>query len=368
MTLACDFVTLSPMPRKSARLSPKNRKRKTKKLKARYRKIAYAMQLSAVFLISTIFLGGYLVYKYLNMNFAAAYSGNTFYADERLTPSVAYIVVDSFEGDTPEISRLEYIIYDKNNKKVLKYVLPVKTIVDVPGDFGEATLSKIFLVASLNNDNPLDAGIQIVSNVLFRTFGFGVDYYIVTNETLSTAFDEYLNEGKYGEFVSLNNILEMRQVMKTNISVKKFYELGNFIKGIPSDRVFSREITQGYLNNMSIIDDEIKDTSFESIVSQERYSIAVLNGTEYEGLAVFGSRVVDNVGGRVVAVNNSDVLYENSYVISGDPSCYTAGYMADIFGISNIMSKEEAFDFSDNELDRADLVIILGLDTATRLY
>jgi hypothetical protein len=356
------------MPRQPARLASKHRKRKKRKTKARHKKLAYVIQLSSIFLVSTIFLCGYLVFKFLNSNFAAAYSDNTFYADEKVTPSVAYIIADDFEGDTPEITKLEYIIYDRNNKKVLKYTIPVDTIVDVPGDFGEATISKMFLVASLNNEDTVDKGVELLNNILFRTFGFGVDYYLLTSEKLEDSFDRYLYEGKYWDLLSVGNILEMRNVMKTTISIKKFYELGNFVKGIPADRLVTREITRGYFEDMSIVDEELKDISFESTVSAERYSIAVLNGTEFKGLAGFGSRVVDNAGGRVVAVNNSDILYENSYVIAQEPASYTVGYMADVFGISNIMSKDDAFEFSDNELDRADVVIILGLDTATRLY
>jgi len=39
-----------------------------------------------------------------------------------------------------------------------------------------------------------------------------------------------------------------------------------------------------------------------------------------------------------------------------------------VLGIKNVISKEEAQRFNENEVDRSDITVIVGFDTADSLY
>jgi hypothetical protein len=356
------------MPRKSVRLTPKNRKRTTRKSKGGKSNFPSVFTTVLIFSISALFLSGYLLYKLVLVNFAAADDGFTGYRDRKPIPTLAYIVVNDLHSNSLELTHLSYTFFDTATKKLVRYNIPVDLTVDMPGEFGEATLSKAFLIAALDSEKPLEQGRELIENTIFKIFGSGVDYFILVSEENASKLDRFVNEGRVSWLLSRDTLIAPRQLMSTNMPVRKFYEIGTFMRSLPQDRQVVHDITSRDLDDASNIDEALRDMSLESVISQERASIAVLNGTDSPGFARFGSRVVQNAGGRVVAVNNSDTLYDESFVVAQDINSFTARYLAEVFGISKMVEKEMAFNFSEDEIERADIVIVLGLDTASALY
>ena len=128
-----------------------------------------------------------------------------------------------------------------------------------------------------------------------------------------------------------------------------------------------KELSNTYIENPGLLDEELLDLTFDSIISREKKSIAILNGTSISGVANYGSRLVNNIGGRVVAVGNTQNDYEKSVIISDDPTTESTQILQKIFKIENIISDFEAGKFNESEIDRSDITIIFGLDFAKSL-
>ena len=103
---------------------------------------------------------------------------------------------------------------------------------------------------------------------------------------------------------------------------------------------------------------------FDLVLSKEKKSIAVLNGTDQSGVASFGTRVIRNFGGRVVATGNTNESYEESILIVDDPTSESTRIISEIFGIKNIILYSDIRGFSESEINRSDMTIIFGLDFA----
>jgi len=108
--------------------------------------------------------------------------------------------------------------------------------------------------------------------------------------------------------------------------------------------------------------------NFDGDVAGEELSVSLLNGTDYSGVALFGARLVTNSGGRVVAASNASSRYDVSYIITDVRDSATLSYLSRVLGINNIISKEDAQKFNENEVDRSDITVIVGFDTADSLY
>jgi hypothetical protein len=121
------------------------------------------------------------------------------------------------------------------------------------------------------------------------------------------------------------------------------------------------------LENSNIIDEEFMDLTFDSELSNEKKNIAVLNGSVEPGVAGFGARVIKNFGGRVVAVGNTKNTYEESTIITDDPISESTRIISQIFGIERIVLYSEAHNFPENEINRSDVTVILGIDFASSL-
>ena len=69
-----------------------------------------------------------------------------------------------------------------------------------------------------------------------------------------------------------------------------------------------------------------------------------------------------------MAVSNASSRYDASYIITDIRDSATLSYLSRVLGIKNVISKEEAQRFNENEVDRSDITVIVGFDTADSLY
>ena len=96
-------------------------------------------------------------------------------------------------------------------------------------------------------------------------------------------------------------------------------------------------------------------------MAKEAKSIVVLNATSLAGVASFGARVVNNLGGRVVSVDNAENKFSEDFIVTDDPNDYSVRLLSGVFGISKVISKDVAKQYvTDNQLHRADILLILG--------
>ena len=73
------------------------------------------------------------------------------------------------------------------------------------------------------------------------------------------------------------------------------------------------------------------------------------------------------MGGRVVALGNADRTYSTSIIVADDPDSETCKLLSRVFNIKNVVAKSEN-SIQEHEVDRSDIVVIMGFDTTEELY
>jgi len=350
-----------PVKRPKSTHLDKTRKQRTKLRAEKVKKIAV---ISFSFLLSTLFLFGFILYKKVSQNFVSAESYNSYSLSNDHFPTFSYIVVDSFSSDPIVVDKMEFVILDKESKKALIYTIPLNYIIDVPGRYSTEEFSKIFALGGLNAPDKLMGGLLLTNKTIFDLFGFKVDNYILVDRSLKDDFDKFVHGGALFPLLDFSNLPDVKSSFRTNMSLPEFYNTYLFLKSLPADRSIRETLTFSYMQNPALLDNVIQDLTISSPISLEKKNIAVLNGTDISGIAQLGSRVVRNMGGRVVAVGNSVSKYDESMLVVDNKNSETVRFLSHVFGVTKVLGKEEAFDVEENEIDRADITLILGFDLA----
>ncbi|KKT12188.1 MAG: hypothetical protein UV89_C0003G0002 [candidate division WWE3 bacterium GW2011_GWB2_43_22] len=299
-----------------------------------------------IFLTAFIFLAGYSIYKYLNQAFASASSPSSYSISDNKIISLSFIEVESITADPVIIKGLKYIVFDKNDEKISIFDLPLNLRVDMTGKFGEEEISKVFALGALNSTNVTEDGIKTVNNTVMRIFGYSIDRYILVNEeSAETLLNSFSGRG-LSEILNLQVASDLKKYTVSNLSITEYYSLVKFSGGLVKDRISTYSVTQQDIDDSGNLDSQIKDM----------------------GVALFAARLVTNSGGRVVAASNASSRYDVSYIITDVRDSATLSYLSRVLGINNIISKEDAQKFNENEVDRSDITVIVGFDTADSLY
>ncbi len=348
------------MPKKTLRVYRKKTYSKKKAKTPDYiKRVAGA---AIVVVLSLSFLSAYSFYKKLTAGYASAFSSSS---HDLLTSeyyTLAYVGVDSFSKKTVKPEFIQLFVVDKGTKKMIVYNIPLDTQIDVPGIFGVEPFSNIFALGMLSESSDLNYSADLVSRSIFKLTAFPVDRYLLV-ENAAAEFTKSLLYGqlKISGDIDLNML---KYSIKTNLSLQEFYDFYNFANTLPSDRIIQKEYLDIYKNEPILLDEEFMDITFDTSFSNEKMSISILNGSAEPGLATFGSRVVSNLGGRVVAVGNTVKIQEKSKIIAESTSARSVYYLSSIFGIEDIIEKSELNEMYEGEISRSDITVILGLDFA----
>jgi hypothetical protein len=284
-----------------------------------------------MFIVSIIFILGLGFYKKVTENFASASSPNSYSINTSDVYTLLYISDDAYY----------FNFFDTRNKKIISYKIPLELTLDVPGKYGVEEISKLRALGKLYAK---DDEMLLVTRSLIKLFGYKVDKYIVSGRPLTFSIGDFYQE-----------------IENSNVSLSDAYFMYSFAKSLPSDRLIKKDFTSNYSDHQELIDSEIKDITFDSKVALEKKSVAVLNGSDMPGLAIYASRIIENEGGRVVSVGNSQIPYEESLLVVDDPETETVTQIVRSFGIGKVLRKSQSL-VDENEVDRADIVLILGLD------
>jgi hypothetical protein len=365
------------MPRKKAVRRSRSKKKAYKKssvnlkLRRKYRKASKSIKKYGIafvlFFLSLGFLGTLSLYKYVHQNMASALSPSTHSISDDLYPAISYVVVDSFESEPVMVESVKFILIDKSSNKLVSYEVPLSISVDVPGKYGEEEFSKIFALGGLNSEDKLLGGTSLISRTLFKVFGFKPDKFVLIENKLKSDFDDYWSGGELFSLLDSDHLTSFPQSLKTDLDLKEFLEINKFLNSLPSDRFIEKFLTSSYVENENLLDEEFRDITFESKLSTEKKDIAVLNGTEYSGVASFGARVVRNFGGRIVAIGNSNELHRETILVVDSKESSTVRELSYIFDNPKVIEHSEAPQYTESEFDRADIVLILGFDFVERM-
>lgn len=338
----------------------KTRRTKKSKIITRTTKkyIGKVVLASLVLVAAFVFLGAYGTFKYLTKNFASASSPSSYSIQTDAFPGIAYIVVQDLRADPIVLTKVEFIVLARKSGGLIRYIVPLDYAVAVPGNFGTEEFSRLFALGALNSTQPLVGGTKLVEDTLFKLFGYKVDKYILVDVSLASTTDALFSGESLLTPANFKNISQVSQALKTDFSLKELYDVNTFIHTLKMEQ---KIVHTGY-DYFGDVDSELRDITYESKVASEKKNIAILNGTTYAGVASFAARVVSNMGGRVVASDNTRTPYETSYIITSDPTSATVAFLTHTFNITNIISKTDAAGFLEGEIDRSDITVIFGFD------
>ncbi len=361
------------MPRKpvkkSKRIANKRKKgfswkllKKNKSLKKKIYKIFSAFVL---LLVASAFLGFLSIKKTLSKTFVSADSNTSFDIMSEEHATLAIITVDDIDADPVKISGLDVILFDKDKKKVVTFEIPTTHSIDVSGRYGDEEISKLISLGMLDSDDVLD-GADFVKRNLEVKFAHSIDRYLILENDISNSVLDSFKTGKSSGLLNSEVISNLLLNSLTDLRVREFYDLYTFVNGLPSDRFISHLLSEDTLSDSNYIDAVIRDISFDSKVSLEQSSVAVLNGTNISGTATYGSRVLENLGAHVISVANAKETYHESILVVSDPNLAVVKEIQRFFKINKVLSKSE---FTGNEgvADRADVTLIIGFDIANAL-
>lgn len=344
-------------------VSRKTVSRKTQKFLEKTKKIA---TITLLFIISAAFLSGYYFYKRFTKEYASAFSASSYEISSEDIFSVAYIKVDDFQNDPLFINSVSLLIFDKGMSKIISYNIPTDTLIDVPGIYGDEPFYNIMAIGHLDGGNDYSQSISLIVNSIEKAMTFPVDRYIIVDKSTHSLADMLLSGTIDLSNVNITFDLVKRKV-KMNLSLDEVYDIYQFTKALPQDRFIEKTLKGSYIDDPNLLDEELMDITFDSLLSREKKSIAILNGTEFTGVATYGSRIVKNFGGRVVVVGNTHEMYEKSIIITDDLNSETVRIISHIFNINNIILDSDARNINENEINRSDVSIIFGLDFAKSL-
>lgn len=361
------------MPRKPAkkskRISSKRKKGFSWKLLAKNKKtkkkINRIISVFFLLLISSAFLSFLSIKKVLDKTFVSADSSTSTDVLDENRVSFAIVTVDDLDKENIKIISMNVMFFDRDNKKVVTFEVPSNFSSDVPGRFGVEEYSKLVTLGMIDSGNIAD-GSQFVSNTLKVKFAHRIDRYLIVEEGVSLPILEAFKNGKSSGLLSSEILSGLLLNSHTNLRVNEFYDLYTFVNGLPFDRFITHTLTLDQLSTNEYLDAVLRDLTFDSKVSLEQSSVAVLNGTNISGVATFGSRVLENIGAHVISVDNTRDTYHESVLVVSDVDLAVVKEIQRFFNIKKVLTRSE---FTGNEIvaDRADVTLIMGFDIANSL-
>ena len=317
--------------------------------------------------MSGAFLAGLAYVKNLTKGFASATSVTSYSISERDVFSVLYISVEDFSARPLFIHGLRAVFFDREDGKVLVYEIDPNMVVNIPGRYGDEEIYKVLALGSLKDPESVDGGLDLLDRTMFSLLGYRTDKYVMADSLLSTEFNDLFIKGDAAALLNLDTVKKLNNSMMTNLTFNEFYDIYRLLTSASADKFTVKIFDDRYLLNYDLLDSEIRDLTFDSYVANEKKSVSVLNGAGVPGVANFGARVVNNAGGRVVSVGNASTLYGESLIVADDLDNETVRHIVHAFGMEKVLLKTEALGIGENEINRTDIVIIIGLDIANAL-
>ena len=375
--LGMDFVQIiciiKVMPRRPAQKSKRISKKRKKgfswktlvKSSKTQKKIKKGASVALLFTVSISFLGGVWLYKSLTKPFASADSSTAFDINNEDIVSLAIVSVDDIKASPVKTDSVHFLIFDKSKKKVLSYEVALDVKTDIPGKLGVETYSKILPLGMMSDDN-LTSGAKLLVSSLEKDFAFNVDRYLVVEESVIGALLETFVYGSGNSLLEFEILQRLALSVDTDITISEFYSLFTFARSLREDRFIVNKGYNDHFADIETLDEAIRDITFDSVVSNEKASVGVLNGTDIPGVASLASRVVRNAGGHVISASNASKNYDESMLVVESNDLAIVKEIQKFFKIDNVVIKGRS-GLNEGVSDRVDVTLVLGFDIAETL-
>ncbi len=253
-----------------------------------------------------------------------------------------------------------FVISLEPEKSLNILVLPDNLYLEVPSGYGQYQLGSIYPLGELEGQ----AG-ELMKATIQQSLAIPVEAYLK------------LSQNCFGQEPAGCCLAALKGRGETDLSRWDLFRLWLKIKELRQDEINRVNLTEtATLKELELPDGtvvlETEITQIDSLVKkffsdrrvrEEALKIEILNATKYGGVANEVARLLNNIGGAVISVANSENQIQKSKLKiqnEGMKNLYTVKKIEKILGI-----EAEAGEMADS---RADLVIILGVDYYQRWH
>ena len=228
---------------------------------------------------------------------------------------------------------LVIFILQPSTKRIVRFLVPLNTMVQAPFGFGEYQLGYIYKLGKLE-----DEGGRLLMRTVENNFAVSISGFKALGNSKLTWWDS-LRVGGFGAVGSSS---------KTLIDL---LSLQTFDNSSLADGTSVFRIKTIYMDEL------INHELFDEKLLHEEFEIGVINSSEGAGVASNVSRIIRNIGGDVTLVSNSDssevsrIQVKNSDILKS----YTVEVLSRTFDVSRV-------EVVENSQFRADVVVIIGKD------
>ncbi len=236
-----------------------------------------------------------------------------------------------------EIKKASILTYDKKNNKLYNFNLSNNLLLDFKGT--DLVLGDL-LTKNLNNNQ--------MNELLRNNTATNIAFTHITSSDNSELVEKILlGEG------SLFDLYKAREI--EGISLRDLYFIYSFSGGVDS-----QDKKETFIKTLNELDKEIKDIYIDSQLGKKSPSITIVNSSQINGLGKKYTRIITNLGGRVVDTSTGDEAVNESFLIYKESNNYNE-LLLNTLGIKKSLSIEEV-GLKYPEIVKSDLVIVLGID------
>jgi hypothetical protein len=307
----------------------------------RRRKNNFVSKIKAFFVysfISIVVLGFFLntfLSNILEYSFALANSGGI--ADLKTDEKYSVVLISS--NKLNEIKKFTLVTYDRKNRKLTNFNLnPELKISSSDKELKIGEILSIYKKTQLTEINKL----------LADNFGTNLALTFIASSDNFDLFEKIIL-GK-GTLLDLYSVKDL-----DGVSLRDLYLIYSFSGSIDSQDKRDIEIS-----SLEKLDNELRDIFIDSELGTLSSSITVINSTKINGLGKKYTRIINNLGGRVVDTTSGEGDVGESFIVYKENQAGLS-YLASSLGIKKSLSMEEV-GLKYPQIIKSDFVVVLGID------
>lgn len=268
-------------------------------------------------------------------------------------------------------ARISVLSFNPLESSVTVLKVPDDTYIEVPFGFGRWPIRSIF---DLGQAEKPPMGAKLLKSAVGNSFGIPVDGYINLGSNLQAEpLEKVIGQIRQNPFSIVGFIRE-------SISDLNLWETAKLwwgVRGVRPDKVKFLDLGQSQITDWVLLPDgsrvlgidQLKLDQYlqrefkDSRLGEEGLSVGVFNGTDHPQLAEKASRLISNMGGRVIFTANLPRKAEQSLILG--KSSYTKTRLGQVFAAGCFQDSDSpSCSGVDPGLNnsRADINLILGED------
>lgn len=321
-----------------------------KRVKKRFKSFIFA--LFSIFITSIIF-AGILAYKFVNAPFSEAslsskFNGENVWAKDRV--NIVLVEVKDINDKFSDIKTLELVSFDVGNSEYAFYSLPVDTQVEYALNYGKGPLKHVYSVG--NNDD--DRGVYLLKKTLTKILAIKVDGFVLVDEAgLKKVLSKMgeVDKKDVSSSVRLKNMMRvpgaalmLREVAATNLKISDIYKIVLFFRGTSAKSAYVYKLSEEVLTNPESFDRIWRKNLKVTDIEREGIKVFIANSShdpKIPGLANWGARVVENLGGSVLETQNAFVEFDENTLITENTDLRAYQEIKDVLDINKTVYLED---------------------------